>query len=130
MIRCGLCVLAAVAASTGGAQEAIVTDRPDFTESAEVVAVGRIQLETGASFEDAGEVELAEVGELLLRIGLVRDLELRLGVGSYVDVADGGPSGLGDGSVGLKLELNEGDAGGWWGRTSAAVPTRWSATSA
>lgn len=111
----GLCGLAGAAAATEpGTGEPLVTDRPDFTESASTVERGRFQIETGATWTGADEVDQLDVGELLVRIGLGEALELRVGVGSYVDV-DGprgdSPSGLGDSSLGLKLGL--GTPAGW-----------------
>lgn len=46
----GLQALAAVFSAT--ASEPIITDRPDFTESAVVVAKGAVQIETGLTWED------------------------------------------------------------------------------
>lgn len=87
--------------------EPLVTDRPDFTESAVAVEPGRVQLEAGATFARTGEVDEWSVGEVLLRVGLVERIELRLGAGSLVDVdaPGGGESGWADPSVGVKLEL-------------------------
>lgn len=101
----GLCVLllSVLFSSAAAAQEgALVTDRPDFTESAESVERGHLQLEAGYSFEDGGREEVHTVGETLLRIGLSGLTELRLELPSYVD--PGGPRGFADASIGLKLE--------------------------
>jgi hypothetical protein len=61
----------------------MVTDRPDFTESASVVPRGRVQLEAGYTYardEDAGVLAAHSYPEALARIGVVDDrLELRLG---------------------------------------------------
>lgn len=63
--------------------EPIVTDRPDFTESAITVPRGRFQLEAGYTFTyDSGDGERNmdhTYPESLLRVGLVDDVELRLG---------------------------------------------------
>lgn len=63
--------------------EPIITDRPDFTESAFAVPVGRLQLEGGYTFsyddEDGERVSDQTLPEFLLRIGVVEDFELRLG---------------------------------------------------
>lgn len=102
-----LLAVLAVTASPLAAQEQIVTDRPDFTESAVSVDPGRVQLETGLTHTEAGDVEATSFGEVLVRIGWTEALELRLGVNSYVDVdgAGGGDSGFEDSTVGIKLEL-------------------------
>lgn len=97
----------------------LVGDRPDFTESA--TAVGRLQLETGYTYEDAGPSDVHTVGELLVRVPAGRRLELRIGVPSWSwtdagdppDLGPGaelpgeGPRGITDASLGLKLGLRE-----------------------
>lgn len=96
------------------AQEAepLVTDRPDFTESASVVPRGRVQLEAGATFAEADPFEEVTVGEVLFRIGVWRRVEARIGLNSYADVDGPGPdaNGFEDPSLGLKVELAEGAA--------------------
>lgn len=63
--------------------EPIVTDRPDFTESALSVPMGRVQLEGGYTFtfdrEDDTRSRDHTFPEFLLRVGLVEDVELRIG---------------------------------------------------
>ena len=59
--------------------ERLVTDRPDQAESSETVGAGVVQLEAGALYEDEDAIERVTVPNLLLRIGLPHDLELRLG---------------------------------------------------
>ena len=67
--------------------EPLVTDRPDFTESADAVPRGHIQLEMGYTFthdrEGRERTRDHTAPELLLRIGLVDDFELRLGWDGY-----------------------------------------------
>lgn len=94
------------------AQEPLVTDRPDFTESAVSVVPGRVQLEAGWTFETADEVDVHTLGEVLFRIGVLPRTELRLGLESFVmvDAPGGDPSGLDDISIGAKFELLEGRA--------------------
>jgi hypothetical protein len=101
------------------AQEQIVTDRPDFTESTASVDPGRVQLETGATLTEAGETDSTSFGEVLVRIGLTQALELRLGLNSWVhsDGPGGSDSDFEDTSVGLKLELMQPAEG-----ASRAVP--------
>lgn len=61
----------------------MVTDRPDFTESASVVARGHLQLEAGYTFtRDRGDEGVRRdhaYPEALLRIGLTDRVELRAG---------------------------------------------------
>lgn len=66
----------------GPIDEPMVTDRPDFTESAVVVPIGRLQLEAGYTYthDDENGVRTGEhtFPEVLLRAGLARDWELRV----------------------------------------------------
>ncbi len=61
----------------------LVTDRPDFTESTLTVPRGRFQLEAGYTFtsdkEDGVRTKDHTFPEVLLRVGLVDDVELRIG---------------------------------------------------
>lgn len=106
-------LLMLIVALPQAAQE-LVTDRPDFTESALTVPHGRVQVEGGASFEDFDRGEAAgealAVGELLVRIGVGERLELRLAPGSYerFEPRRGAVvEGWGDASLGLKWALPE-----------------------
>lgn len=67
--------------------EPLVTDRPDFTESTDAIPRGHFQLESGYTFtydrERANRVHDHTAPELLLRIGLIDNLELRLGWTGY-----------------------------------------------
>lgn len=67
--------------------EPLVTDRPDFTESTEAIPIGRFQLESGYTFtydREGGErTRQHGLPELLLRVGITRDFELRFGWGGY-----------------------------------------------
>lgn len=81
----------------------MVTDRPDFTESA--VAVRRVQLEAGWTVETAAGADAHTVGEALVRIPAARGLELRVGLPSWLAIGAPASDGLGDASVGAKLEL-------------------------
>ncbi|MCZ6506947.1 MAG: hypothetical protein O7A04_02700, partial [Acidobacteria bacterium] len=82
---------------TGRAQE-LITDRPDFTESAVVVPAGSIQIEGGLTWVDDGGSQGTLSGpEILLRWGLGDRFELRIGLPDYVEPRRG-PSGVGDAS--------------------------------
>ena len=65
----------------------LVTDRPDFTESTDAVPTGRLQLEGGYTFtfdrEGSDRVRGHTAPELLLRLGLAENFELRLGWEGY-----------------------------------------------
>lgn len=88
-------------------QDELVGDRPDVTESAVTITPGHVQLEAGATrVRTDAAIELA-LGELLGRMGLVRGIELRLGVPSYVIILDEGPHGFEDASVGAKFLVND-----------------------
>ena len=68
-------------------QEPLVTDRPDFTESTETVPTGHVQLEAGYTFtydrEGVDRSREHTAPEWLVRVGLVENLELRIGWDGY-----------------------------------------------
>ncbi|HET8809242.1 MAG TPA: transporter [Flavobacteriaceae bacterium] len=75
--------LAAKAQETEENYGAIITDRPDQTESPNLVSTGFLQIETGFAFEEASTSNFNEktttYNATLLRYGLLDNLELRLG---------------------------------------------------
>lgn len=89
--------------------EPLVTDRPDFTESALTIPKGLSQAEFGTTFAESGGDDENGFGELLLRIGLNKKTELRVGVPTYLTTraaADSGrSSGFADASLGFKFSL-------------------------
>lgn len=108
----------------------LVTDRPDFTESTLTIPAGHLQLETGYTFtfsrSEGAREKSHTFPELLLRVGLARDVELRVAWEGWTraeemfrapndvgrselmsDVATGGS----DLSLGFKLHLA--DQAGW-----------------
>lgn len=92
----------------------LVTDRPDQTESAEIVPARSLQIEVGGLITEADGRERTREGPgTLLRYGLARRLELRLAWPGRVEIeprreAGGGRvSGTGDPEVGFKLALAE-----------------------
>lgn len=96
----------------------LVTDRPDRTESAAVVAPGYVQVETGVLFtrdeEGAAEVEVVEGPGTLVRIGLGGRTEIRLGWDGWVrqEMRFGGGGeatvdGAGDAELGAKVRLRD-----------------------
>ncbi len=70
-----------------GGQGPLVTDRPDFTESTDAVPPGRFQLEAGYTFtydrERGQRIRSHTAPELLGRIGLADNFELRVGWSGY-----------------------------------------------
>jgi hypothetical protein len=111
-----LVVLSVGPLSAQGIEEPLVTDRPDFTESASAVAPGQIQLEAGYTFTHSDDTDEHTLGEVLLRVGLWNRVEGRIGVNSiaWVDSPSGDDAGLEDPSLGLKVVLAEA-----WGRWPA-----------
>ncbi len=63
----------------------LITDRPDFTESASTVPKGGWQLEFGYTFENNNDFDLSlhTLGELLIRFAPLEKFELRFGINSY-----------------------------------------------
>lgn len=118
LVRSAAVLLVAIAAGAG-AQEAppadssraraepLITDRPDFTESPIAVPRGRLQLESGISYQWRNGGAVASGPELLARYGLRRRIELRLGLPDYGRAVTRGRavSGFGDTYVGVKLPL-------------------------
>lgn len=91
----------------------LVTDRPDFTESAETVAAQQVQIEAGYTFTREEGADEHALGEVLVRIGLLDRIELRVGLSSYVwmDGHGADDAGLEDPSIGAKIELADSPAG-------------------
>lgn len=87
--------------------EPLVTDRPDFTESAVTVAPGKVQLESGYTFTRVDTEQEHTLGEVLLRVGVAERVEVRLGVNSFAFTRTPGDtdSGLEDASLGVKVRL-------------------------
>jgi hypothetical protein len=117
-----LAVSTALLAGTCGAAETVeppqlVTDRPDVTESSEVVTRGFVQFEIGYNFVrfelDGEKVETSTLPATLIRVGLDRKVELRIDWLGYVNVSrevDGvttDESGSGNTGLGVKVKLRE-----------------------
>jgi len=106
-------------ASSALAGEAIVTDRPDFVESSDVVGRGGFQIETGLSWERSNADGLktrTRTTPTLLRVGVGDTLELRVetdGVTrSRTQDASGATQserGYADASIGVKWRMQEGN---------------------
>ncbi len=97
----------------------IVTDRPDFTESAVTVPDRSVQVEMGGTYTREEGVSSYSSGETLIRAGLTPRIELRLTAASYAveRSASARSQGLEDAGVGFKLALHDGTEG------PKAVPT-------
>lgn len=101
----------------------IDTDRPDFTDGTHTLARGHVQFEAGYTYQrargdDAGA--LHSFPELLVRIGVLRRAELRLGENYLIEQpGDGLPNAAGfdDLFVGTKVALTQGH--GWLPSLSA-----------
>jgi hypothetical protein len=103
MLRAPLALLLCCATATAQPLPDLVTDRPDFTESAVVVPLGRVQVEGGVSFIDNGPVDSASGPELLVRWTPLSRFELRFGAPDYVTTDDA--DGFADPSLGAKVQL-------------------------
>ena len=87
------------------------TDRPDFTEGTQTVTPGHFQLESGYTYtrdDEAGvEIDDHTFPELLWRIGVVEDLELRVGWNgwSLTKIRQQGSSVNEDGATDISLGI-------------------------
>lgn len=64
----------------------LVTDRPDFTESAEVVEANMIQVESGAEYSDFNSTEELSYPNALFRVGVGHNFEIRFGFSGWTSV--------------------------------------------
>lgn len=94
-----------------GESPPLITDRPDFTESSAAVPPGHVQVELGAAVELAEESTALEAPALLVRTGLFKNVELRVGapsvLASWVDGEDT-DTDVGSLTLGTKLVLPRG----------------------
>lgn len=95
------------------AEEPLVTDRPDQTESSVTVPRGSLQLELGTTYtEESGDSRTLSYPELLLRWGVHERLELRFGIPGFTTEFEGPDSTrFEDTEVGLKVYMFAED--GW-----------------
>jgi len=93
-------VLASLATGPQNIVEPIVTDRPDFTESAAIVPQRRFQVENGATWAIGDESNQFNLSETLIRYGLNSQTELRIGLPNYNWVE--GAEGFDDFTLGAK----------------------------
>lgn len=110
-----LVVLASLVAVVLQAQEPIVTDRPDYVESSDVVGRNVLQVETSAATDwtaVAGATARTVATPTLFRLGVTRTLELRLESDGYQRATVGAApavTGLADAALGLKWHLVDGE---------------------
>jgi hypothetical protein len=110
----GLILLSSAASLFGQITEPreLVTDRPDFTESSEVVGHGIVQIESGLTFEQTDAVlRQMTAPQLLVRVGVGSRFELRFAGDGLVMQSVQAPagrlhtSGRSDAEIGAKLKL-------------------------
>lgn len=93
--------------------DTIITDRPDFTESALAVPRDSLQIESGFSFyTDKHDAESSQGPEVLVRGGIADGFELRLGVPNWSYERDPSTTtdqesarGFSDGYMGFKYQI-------------------------
>ncbi len=104
----------ALAQSAHDSLPPIDADRPDLTDGIHTVAPGWVQLESGYTYDqDRGSraARLQSLPEALLRIGIVRDVELRIGenysIARPAGVAPPSVRGFDDTYLGTKVSVSE-----------------------
>ncbi len=97
--------------------EPISPDRPDQAESPKVIPVKSFQIETGFLYEednqDAGKVKNISYPSMLLRYGLLSNLELRMEIENAKSITDSGgisssKNKISFATIGAKLNVTEG----------------------
>ena len=99
-----------LSAAPASADDGINTDRPDIANGADVVGLGRWQLETGLAGDKSRDGHSLST-PLLLRVGLSEDWELRIDTDGYQRQSGGGLSlhGWGDVGLGTKWHWRDGE---------------------
>lgn len=95
------------ACASMGTRNALVSDRPDFTEAPVTIDAGHVQVESGSTVSREGETRATAFGEVLVRAGLADKVELRISGNSFVREQTGDvlTSGREDATVGFKFKL-------------------------
>lgn len=109
----GVCLLVLALPTFATAQtldsNELITDRPDFTESSEVVGRGMVQLESGFALEGDESNRAITTPTILARIGLTNRMELRVSGDGFMRTWDtartGAISGHSDFELGAKVKL-------------------------
>lgn len=101
------------APAPSGEPSPLITDRPDFTESAVTVPHQATQVEMGATYAWEGGVTSVSSGETLIRRGLTPRVELRVTTASYAFERAGALStrGFEDAGIGFKFALHDAGEG-------------------
>jgi hypothetical protein len=116
-----LCYGGACQIGVAGADDQIITDRPDFVESSHTVGKARFQVETSIARQHNSEGTLRETmlnTPTLLRLGLADTWELRLETDAYTRIrteeTSASPpqtiSGFADTALGVKWHMQDGEA--------------------
>jgi len=116
LVATALTVLSLSACATMGKRDALISDRPDFTEATALVDRGHVQVEGGSTLSRESEARVVSHGEVLMRAGLSSRLELRVAGNSFVQEQVDGltQSGVQDASVGVKMRLLDAPEGRSW----------------
>jgi Putative MetA-pathway of phenol degradation len=102
----------------------IEPDRRDFTTGTGIVSRGKLQLEGGVDAQHSDSDRQLTLGELTLRIPLARDLEMHVGLPSYViSHGDRRQSGLDDAALELRYRFFNGDRLDWAVQATLVAPT-------
>ncbi|MBF0548006.1 MAG: transporter [Candidatus Riflebacteria bacterium] len=87
----------------------VLPDRPDYTDGIGIIPPEHYQLEGGFTFARNAGISENSYGEFLLRQGMGRDTELRLGISSYfwTHISGENISGWDDTSIGFKWHIRD-----------------------
>lgn len=118
-LAAGVLVLLAAGPGCAANDDVIDPDRPDTTNSANPVAKGRVQLETGAFYRRTSEggapAERRLSWETTLRLGIADNVELRVDAEPVVHVDNSrDETDVGDFSLGLKYRFLTTRQDAWW----------------
>ena len=80
----------------------ISSDRPDYADDVSTAPVGVLQVESGYRYSRVTTEKQHTLGEWMLRTGLSKRCDIRLGLNSYLH---DGVSGWGDGSLDVRFRL-------------------------
>lgn len=102
-----LAPLSCLAQDKATPQDPIVTERPDFTESAVVVPYRWMQIETGLTYQWTRQAFTIGVPETLFRMSTGQKSELRVGLPDFGWSRSGGvtTTGFGDVYLGAKFQV-------------------------
>jgi hypothetical protein len=96
----------------------VASDRPGYSDAPTVLPVGALQLESGYTYDHAGDQAYQSLGETLLRVGVLRGVELRGFGNSYAfrEIGNQRTRGMEDAKLGAKFTLLDADT------ANAALP--------